>query len=78
MVKPIESSWPRLKRGPVPKVTTPIKTPLTSAMAATMPLEVIVREVEESLARVGEATDGEVQRGTRFYPLRATYPLCTC
>lgn len=74
VVRPIESSWPKLKRGPVAKVTI-MRIRRTYTKAGTIPLAVIVREVEESLVHVGEATDGEVQPGTRSYPLRAVQSL---
>lgn len=63
VVRPIESSWPKLKRGPVAKVRITMRIPRTYTKADTIPLAVIVREVEESLVHVGEATDGEVQPG---------------
>ena len=75
VVRPIESSWPKLKRGPVAKVTMTMKTPKTDTKAVTIPLAVIVHEVEELLVHVGEVTDGEVQPGTRSYPMRAVQPL---
>lgn len=75
VVRPIESSWPKLKRGPVAKVMMAMKTPGTGTKAVTIPLAVIAREVEESLVHAGEATDGEAQPGTRPYPLRAVRPL---
>lgn len=75
MVRPIESSWPKLKRGPVAKVRINMKILGTYTKAGTIPLAVIVREVEESLVHVGEATDGEAQPGMRSYPLRAVQSL---